>query len=325
MRRLLLACAASLLVYGAAFDWLLDRPLSLGQPRALLDAKLARGAAIAGRKLVIIAGSNGPYSHRCETIEPIIGMACVNAGVAVGISLDYLFARWEPLLRPGDAVYLPLEEAQYSASIASSRLGPDAAIMARHDWRTLSRMSPDRWAAAYFAFDVRAAVMSVIETTLVASGFHDPRAEAVGAANAWGDHIGHTAALAAANQAMLAQMRPVHAHAALVPAGAAGRQVTDFIDWASRHGVRVIGGLPTGFADSPIPPDTLTAIAALFESHGAAFLDPPNHGRYPRADFFDTADHLHEAAQIAHSRMIAAALRPLLARVIAEAESAPSR
>ena len=133
MRRLLLSCAASLLLYAAAFGLLLDRPLSLGQPRLQLDAKLARGAAIQGPKLVILAGSNGPYSHRCETMEPIFGLPCVNAGVAVGIGLDYLFARWEPLLHPGDVVYLPLEEAQYTMSPASSRLGPDAAIMARAD------------------------------------------------------------------------------------------------------------------------------------------------------------------------------------------------
>lgn len=43
MRRLLLSCLASLVLYGAAFGFVLDRPLSLGQPRALLDAKLARG------------------------------------------------------------------------------------------------------------------------------------------------------------------------------------------------------------------------------------------------------------------------------------------
>ena len=87
--RLLIACAASLLLYALAFGCILDRPLSLGFLRQQVDAKLARAASIAGPRLVILAGSNAPYSHRCEIIEPIIGMPCVNGGVAVGIGLDY--------------------------------------------------------------------------------------------------------------------------------------------------------------------------------------------------------------------------------------------
>ena len=102
-----LACLASLLLYALAFGFILDRPLSLGFLQQQIDAKLARAAAIDGPKLVILAGSNGPYSHRCEIIEPMLGMPCVNGGVAVGIGLDYLFARWQHVLHPGDMVYLP--------------------------------------------------------------------------------------------------------------------------------------------------------------------------------------------------------------------------
>jgi hypothetical protein len=78
-----------MLLYALLFGFLLDRPLALGYLRQQIDAKLARAAAIDQPKLVILAGSNGPYSHRCETIEPILGMPCVNGGVAVGIGLDY--------------------------------------------------------------------------------------------------------------------------------------------------------------------------------------------------------------------------------------------
>ena len=71
MRRLAIACGLSLLFYTVAFALGLDRPLSLGSLRAQLDAKLARGSAIDGPKLVIIAGSNGPYSQRVESIQPV--------------------------------------------------------------------------------------------------------------------------------------------------------------------------------------------------------------------------------------------------------------
>ncbi len=287
---------------------MLDRPLTLGALRARVDAGLARAATVHEPKLVILAGSNGPYSHRCEVIEAIAGRPCINAGVAVGIGLDYLFARWRPLLHPGDIVYLPLEEAQYPRQRAMAELGPDAAIMLRHDRATLAGLPARRRIAALFASDLRGAVMSVLETALVRAGFRDPREAATGAFNAWGDHTGHTTALGAGNQAALRAMVPFHPSADLIRAGHGSEQVAGFLDWAAAHGVTAIGGPPTGFADSPVNEASLAAIRDIYAAHGAAFLQLPNRGRYPRRDFFDTADHLNEAAQIRHSVAVARAL-----------------
>ncbi|MFL5251448.1 MAG: hypothetical protein ACJ8AI_00880, partial [Rhodopila sp.] len=242
----------------------MDRPLTLGALRTRIETNLAQGAATAGPKLVILAGSNGPYSHRCAIIEPLIGRPCVNAGVAVGVGLDYLFARWQPLLHPGDIVYLPLEEAQYIRRRATAALGPDAAIMLRHDRATLAAMPFERQIAVLFAADLRGTIMSLIEMALAGNRFHDPREAMTGSTNARGDHVGHTAALGAANQAVLAATVPYHPTAEQIRAGHGTSQVRDFLRWANEHGVRVIGGLPTGFADSPIPPDSLAAIRAIY-------------------------------------------------------------
>ena len=323
MRRLLIACAASLILYGAAFTWLLDRPLTLGALRARIEATVALGETIQQPKLVILAGSNGPFSHRCETIEPIIGRPCINAGVAVGVGLDYLFTRWKPLLHPGDLVYLPLEETQYVRPRATSDLGPDATIMLRHDHATLVTLPLRRQIAAVFASDLRAAIMSVIETALADDGFDDPRAAAGGGFNAWGDHVGHTAALARLNQSTLAAIVPVHPTAVQIQAGYGSRLVADFLRWAGRHGVRAIGGLPTGFIDSPIRDDSLTAIRAIYRDQGAGFLELPNRSRYPRSAFFDTQDHLNETAQIDHSVAIAEALVRLTATTLTVRTPAP--
>jgi hypothetical protein len=308
MRRILLACAASLLLYLAAFTWLLDRPLTLGSLRARIDADLTLGQAIQQPKLVILAGSNGPFSHRCATIGPLVNRPCINAGVAVGIGLDYLFTRWEALLRPGDIVYLPLEEAQYVRPRATAELGPDAAIMLRHDRETLWRLPLRRQVAALFTADLRAAIMSLIETALANQDFHDPREAAGGGTNEWGDHVGHTAALAARNLSTLAAIRPVHPAAWQIRTGWGSVEVTDFLHWAASHGVRAIGGLPTGFIDSPINEDSLAAIRQIYRDQGAGFLELPNRSRYPRTAFFDTGDHLNETAQIAHSVAIGEAL-----------------
>ncbi len=251
--KLLFACLTSLLLYALAFGFILDRPLSLGYLQQQIDAKLARAAVIEEPKLVILAGSNGPYSHRCEIIEPILRMPCVNGGVAVGIGLDYLFARWQRVLHPGDILYLPMEEAQYVRTRATTEVGPDAAIMFRHDWRTLASLPTARWIAALFSFDLRAALMSPIETALQLVHFHDPRAEVTGATNAWGDHVGHTAELAAVNRATLAAASPYHASAEQIRTGYGSTLIAAFARWATAHGMHVIGGLPTEFADAPMP------------------------------------------------------------------------
>ncbi|HET7881269.1 MAG TPA: hypothetical protein VFL55_10315, partial [Acetobacteraceae bacterium] len=303
--RLLSACLASLLLYGFAFGLVLDRPLSLGFLRQQIDAKLARAASITEPKLVILAGSNAPYSHRCETIEPILHMPCVNGGVAVGIGLDYLFARWQQVLRAGDIVYLPMEQAQYTRPATAT--GPDAAILFRHDWRTLASLAPQRWLSGLFAWDLRSALMAPIEALLVAARFHDPRAEATGATNRWGDHVGHTATLAQASRSVLATTAPYHTSASAIRNGAGSQQIAAFTRWACAHGVQVIGGLPTGFDDVPMP--ELDAMTSVYTENGGGFLVLPNFSRYPRSAFFDTAEHLNEAWQVEHSRLLAERLR----------------
>jgi hypothetical protein len=313
VRRVLLPCLASLLLYFVAFGAILDRPLSLGAFRDQIEMKLARGAAIEGPKLVIIAGSNGPFSHRCEIIEPLLGIGCVNAGIAVGIGLDYLFMRWEPLLHPGDFVYLPLEEVQYTRSRIATSLGPDASIMFRHDRATLTLLPIGRWIAAAFSFGPRAAVMSLIEAALVQIGFEDPRAAAVGSMNAWGDHVGHTQQKGAANAAMLATILPSHETANRIATGDGTAIVRDFIVWAAAHGVTAIGGLTADFDNSPAPDATRAAIGSVYTEAGARFIDPGDRARYPRSAFFDTPDHLDEDAQIAHSKEIAAELAVIVA------------
>lgn len=298
----------SLLLYGVAFGLVLDRPLELGFLAHELDARLARAAAISRPKLVILAGSNGPYSHRCEVIEALLRRPCVNGGVAVGIGLDYLFVRWRKELHAGDVVYMPMEQAQYVRPRLATALGPDAAIMFRHDWKTLSALSPDRFVAALFAFDLRFALMSGIEMTLCAVGFHDPRAAVDGGSNAWGDHVGHTAALGAGNQAAIGAMAMPAVSAAAIRAGYGARLIGGFVAWARAHGVRVIGGLPTGLDERPLPAATEAAMAAVYLDQGGEFLVLPNRSRYTRTAFFDTPSHLNEAAQIAHSVLLARAL-----------------
>ena len=94
MRRIALACAASLLIYIGAFACVLDRPLTLDALRTRIEATIALARTIHEPKLVILAGSNGPYSHRCETIGPIAskgtgtGQIYINPYNRLGVSCN---------------------------------------------------------------------------------------------------------------------------------------------------------------------------------------------------------------------------------------------
>lgn len=312
MRAFLAACLISVVGYIALVILVLDRPLTNGVLSAELDAGLARAGSVMGEKIVILSGSNGPYSHRCEVMEPVLERPCVNAGIAVGVGLDYLFARWDGSLRAGDIVYLPMEPSQYVRGRMANATGPDATIMIRHDHETLARLPPERWAGAVFSYDLRGTAMAAIEMTLRAGGFRDPRALGGETRNVWGDRIGHDAARAAANAGAIAAMRTVRPNAAQIGAGYGRELIAAFTRRMRARGVIVIGGLSTGFADAPLDDAAIAAIAATYTDHGGEFVMLANRSRYARENFFDGPEHLHETAQIAHSRKIARAIADYL-------------
>jgi hypothetical protein len=304
---------AAIGLYGLAFACVLDRPLSLGTLRRALDAKLAYAATVPTPKLVILAGSNALFSHSCAIIGTMLGLPCVNGGVALGLGLDYQFALWKPLLHAHDIVYMPMELQQYVVTAGAARAGPDASIMWRHDRATLAGLGPARILAAAFSSTAEDAVLSLVETAALA--LHPGLAAAPFAeTDAAGDGIGHTLARAAANRAFLAALHRADPPPAAILAGYGSAEIAQFLDWARAHRLRVIGGWPTEFADAPPDPRLAGALAGFYAAHGAAFLALPNAGRYPRADFFDSQDHLVAECQAQHSMAVAEGLAPLLGR-----------
>jgi hypothetical protein len=304
---------AAIGLYVAAFACVLDRPLSLGTLRRAADAKLAYAEALPAPKLVILAGSNALFSHSCAIIGAMLRLPCVNGGVALGLGLDYQFARWQPVLHRGDILYLPMELEQYAVSRAAARAGPDAPIMLRHDRATLAHLGPARIIAAAFSSTAEDGLLSLVETAalrlhsaLAATPFTET--------DAAGDGIGHTLAKARANGAFLASLHRPDPDPEAIEHGYGRAEIARFLDWARAHGLLVIGGWPTEFADAPPDPRLAAVLVGVYTAHGALFLALPNKGRYPRADFFDSQDHLVTECQAMHSIAVAVGLAPLLER-----------
>jgi hypothetical protein len=312
MRRFLLPCLASLLLYVGLCAFWLDRPISLGLLRLEMSQKLTRAATLASPKLVILAGSNAPYSHSCAVIGAMLDLPCENGGVAVGIGLDDLFARWAPLLHKGDILYLPMEAQQYTTTRAENRVGPDAALLLRHNRAQLRHLPPDRIIGAAFATSLPDIIDDLAEMGLARAGIGTPTTRLAGQFDVMGDR--QNTPLSQADPGLLALLHRREPSAAALRSSYGARLIAAFVARESARGIIVIGGLPTDFIDIPIPPASIAAMEAAYTSHGGLFLRLDNLSRYERADFFDSQDHLAGPCQIYHSIKIAAALAALLHR-----------
>jgi hypothetical protein len=303
--RLLRNALLSLLLYLLVFACIIDRPLSLGLIRLEIQQKSARLAALPSPKLVILAGSNAPYSHSCAVIGAMLGLPCENAGIAVGIGLDFLIRQYGPSLRAGDIVYMPMEFAQYDNSRIQNDTGPDGAILLRHEPALLLTMPPSRILASAFSQSFPDLLESAVEMPM--ARLISPAQTLAAEYDVQGDRVGTT--LATAKPALFGDLSaPPLPYAP----GYGAEIIASFIRAETARGVIVIGGLPTGFSTAPPPPAEIAAIRALYLANGGRFAMLPNHSRYPPADFYDSPDHLAQPCQYRHSIAIARRLAAVL-------------
>jgi hypothetical protein len=276
-----------------------------------VQAKRGHAAGTPSPKLFVFAGSNALFSHRCETLEAELGRPCTNLGIARGVGLDYLFSAFEPVMRPGDIVYMPLEYDWYLDGETARLTGPDAALMAYGDKARLWEFGGKRVLYAAFHFDLPFMISGLTEMALEAAGYR--RRVGLATTTPQGDEKDHTEVKAAQYRDFIARLQPfVPSPAELAGPSDAKRQIAGFLRRSRERGVLVIGGLPTTFDDVAIGDEVITALRGFYESEGQRFLVLDTHSQYPRRCFFDTAFHLSEPWQIAHSRRLAAALRPFL-------------
>lgn len=307
-------CLASLLLYGAAFGFLVHKPLTVDVAGAMIAHKRAYAAGLDRPKLLILAGSNARFSHSCAAIEALIARPCVNGGVNADIALDYLLDAYKPVLRPGDVVYMPLEYEQYAVGRRRMMTGMDAPYSFFHDKAALWRRGAERFVRALFFFDLPYLIQGVGEMALDAAGVR--RRFGVDTLSAQGDETGHTAARGAAYRLLREDWswRPPTFDDVFGKEAAALTVIAGFLDWARGNGVRVVGGLPTVFDDAPVPSALVSALERFYAEHGHGFLVLRNRSQYPRHAFYDSAYHLNEAAQIAHSTRLAHGLRAWFVR-----------
>lgn len=242
---------------------------------------------------------------------PMLGLACENAGIAVGIGLDEMFARYAPALHTGDVVYMPMELEQYAMTGAQYRALVDGEFLLRHDRTVLAQLPPGRVLGALFCCTLEDALEALAEMPLAAAQARTPQTLLARAYDSQGDRVDND--LAGADAALLSGPARRAPTGAEIEDGYGTALIARFVAQERAKGVRVIGGWPVDFADARISPGTRAAVRRVY---GADFLTLPGESQYPRQDFFNSEDHLAKPCQYQHSIEVAEGLARLLGRKV---------
>jgi hypothetical protein len=304
LKYFLYASIASCLIYMLIFTFVVHKPLTIGINGQYYQKKMSYLKSIDSKKLILLAGSNGRFSHRCETIENEIGISCVNMSISADISLDYQFEKIKPYLNAGDIVYLPLEYGKLNSSKKKSMSGSQVPYVVAYDHSYFRKMDVEQVMNAMFYFDVKYLISSIGEMILDSMGIK--RRFSVETMTLQGDEATHTLEKAKSYRDYRNNLKwapPVAEVINLTSYGAT--TVKNFLHWATANKVTVIGGLPTTFNDQPISDALIAKIQHFYTSNGHSFIVPQNKCQYPRENFYDTSYHLAEEFQIKHSKMLA--------------------
>jgi len=298
------ACIASTILYLVAFAFLLHKPLTIGTIVQLDEERKAYVEAHPGPKAIVIAGSNGLYSFRCQTMEAVLDRPCVNLSLGAQAGLDFDLMRVRQIAKRNDIVVMPYEFEIYvkPASLIYGGIGDQ--VLIQHDRALLGELSPGRIRKAAFSFDFRFLVEAVIENLFVGLGIHGDFTTS--AFSPQGDYIDNTAANAERFKEIVAADDMAMPKPDILTAPSAAQDVMRaFFAWSLAHGVIVVGSLPTTFDDHPQAPELVDRIERLYKANGAHYLVLPNLHQYPRSCFFDSHYHLAQPCQQEHSAAFA--------------------
>jgi hypothetical protein len=314
MRRvflLLLTIFAGLAGYILVFVFALKKPLTVGVISDYYAVKLNYLRETAGQnRIIIFAGSNGRYSHRCSYIEEHYAVKCVNLSVGSGFNHEWEFARYLPYIGPKDLLYLPIE---YGNTRFDPRidLGDEISYIVQYDHGDLWHFySPSQSLRAVFTYDLASVLSATGEMLLQVAGVG--RRVSVTTLDQQGDETAHTLQKSAAYRSYIQEMPALAVSPDDYEHGVPWYENAWIIREVRSRGAMVVGGLPTVPDDTKIPQTALTYLQEFYLTRGACFLALPNRSQYPRTDFYDTHYHLSEPYQIEHTSMLAPYLLEML-------------
>ena len=295
----LLSCVLSI----SLFVFVIHKPLTIGVMKQYFEVKLQYLSKLENQKLVILAGSNGRFSHSCKVIQESIGIDCSNMSISANISLDYQFKILQPFLKTGDLVYLPLEYGALKGDKKALMSGLELPYILSYDHDSIFSMDSDRLLHGLFYFDLKYLFSGLSEMVLMKLGVK--RRFNLQTLTENGDESSHTEEKSKKYRSYLKNLQwDVPTDEDFDNESYKANVVRSFLQWSKQKGVKVIGGLPTTFNDQKIPKSLIAKMCRFYLDEGHNFLLLDNHSQYSRHFFYDTSYHLNESAQRQHSLKI---------------------
>ena len=259
-----------------------------------IDAKVIRGNAMPSPKLVIIAGSNALAGIDTKRLAHTLHIHAFNFGLAASMGPGFQIFEGGKILKPGDAVLLPLEYLAYNYTTPENSL-VDAVYTCGGDyWRSLN------WRQRlFFVFAVKP--WRIVDTWIfrMRKGWMAKvRAEAFSDVGPYGQ--GH----AIDARANVATHAPLQIHFVRTSPGV--KAIIDFVHWAKRHQVTVFATWPnTLYFPQYAQEKVFARIASFYRSLGIAMLGTPQEAMFPPSQMADTVYHTNPIGmEVRTSRLI---------------------
>jgi len=261
-------------------------------------------------KLVIVAGSNALYSISAEMIEKDLGIPTVNLASTSDLG-DYIFERAERVLKPGDAVLMPLEYGYY-AEYRTKRMYEG------QWWREQYMLAWDRdhFDSLSFVDQLNALLIDVKDLSKEIY-YHDaehPPFDLV--IDDWGDTTNNEREINFTpikikfpNNFNLMFDRGFFSYGP-------ERGILKFADWCREHNVTLIASYPSALYNedyhSPSYQRSFRRIEEFYHKRGILTLGKPEDFIFPDGLFYNTDYHLNFRGRQLQTIFIIKELKPIL-------------
>lgn len=253
-----------------------------------IGAKIARGSALDSPKIVVISGSNATDGIDIEALARSLSTPAFNFGLSASFGPGFQSFEAAKILRPGDAVLMPLEYLAYDYGRPQDSLVDAVYACGRDYWQSL-------------AFDERlfyvmaAKPWRLIDATLFEHK-HDlmtqTAANAANDAGRFGQRLSEIMPAAARLPSGVQQPLAIH----FDPASPGVRAIAKFIRETQQRHIAVFATWPNTllfpeYRDNP----ELAKIKTFYDTLGVPVIGTPEDAMFPPSLMGDTIYHLNRA------------------------------
>jgi hypothetical protein len=305
----LLTSILSLAFMTTLMIFVFDKPLIVGWGKTAYDTKYQHFIDDSSN-IIIVAGSNGFFSHSCEVLEKDLNKNCINYSVSAGLGLEYILEKSKEVISDNTTVILPLEFGFYYGEKKDSLLSNGGNLhILENDLKYLFSFGYERALYIIFSKDCKYIFGSILENILDFIGFE--RRFNVSTLNKNGDMKAHTKIKSKVYNEYVSAQLPPRPTLNACQNSYNSQLIADYIKFVNKKGGKVFGSFPTTFDSNltNIELESFECIKNLYYKSNGYFINLKNKSMYEKYNFYDTTYHLNEETQILHSQKISEYLK----------------